>query len=175
MVAVRTAETSADNLLTRQYNPEDSSEHHTRRRENLKSQDISLIRTRQVPDIPGKVYSTVVKKLPNFVWNPNVHYCEIQVLMEATTNIISLWDTGLCSLVEVDQRFRVAYCLHHGPVYGGSTHLWNVGLFKKRLHGPVSKKAVIRKLPRSREPSTSLLSGVRWIQSTTSQHISLTN
>jgi hypothetical protein len=26
-----------ENNLTRQYNPEDSSEHHTRRRENLKS------------------------------------------------------------------------------------------------------------------------------------------
>jgi uncharacterized membrane protein len=28
---------SVDNHFTRQYNPEDSSEHHTRRRENLKS------------------------------------------------------------------------------------------------------------------------------------------
>jgi hypothetical protein len=37
MEAVRTSETSVDNLLTRQYNPEDSSEHHTRHRENLKS------------------------------------------------------------------------------------------------------------------------------------------
>jgi hypothetical protein len=37
MEAVRTSETSVDNLFTRQYNPEDSSEHHTRRRENLKS------------------------------------------------------------------------------------------------------------------------------------------
>jgi thiamine phosphate synthase YjbQ (UPF0047 family) len=37
MEAVRTSETSVDNQFTRQYNPEDSSEHHTRRRENLKS------------------------------------------------------------------------------------------------------------------------------------------
>jgi hypothetical protein len=37
MEAVRTSETSADNYFTRQYIPEDSSEHHTRRRENLKS------------------------------------------------------------------------------------------------------------------------------------------
>jgi hypothetical protein len=36
MEAVRTSETSVDNHFTRQYNPEDSSEHHTRRRENLK-------------------------------------------------------------------------------------------------------------------------------------------
>jgi hypothetical protein len=37
MEAVRTSVTSVDNHFTRQYNPEDSSEHHTRRRENLKS------------------------------------------------------------------------------------------------------------------------------------------
>jgi hypothetical protein len=40
MEAVRTSETSVDNYFTRQYNPEDSSEHHTRRRENLKSRII---------------------------------------------------------------------------------------------------------------------------------------
>jgi hypothetical protein len=37
MEAVRTSETSVDNHFTRQYNPEDSSEHHIRRSENLKS------------------------------------------------------------------------------------------------------------------------------------------
>jgi hypothetical protein len=37
MEAVRTSETSVDNHFRRQYNPEDNSEHHTRRRENLKS------------------------------------------------------------------------------------------------------------------------------------------
>jgi hypothetical protein len=37
MEAVRTSETPVDNHFTRQYNPEDNSEHHTRRRENLKS------------------------------------------------------------------------------------------------------------------------------------------
>jgi hypothetical protein len=37
MEAVRTSETSVDNHFTRQYNPQDNSEHHTRRRENLKS------------------------------------------------------------------------------------------------------------------------------------------
>jgi hypothetical protein len=42
MEAVRTSETSVDNYFTRQYNPEDSSEHHTRRRENLKSHVYSL-------------------------------------------------------------------------------------------------------------------------------------
>jgi hypothetical protein len=37
MEAVRTSETSVDNYFTRQYIPEDNSEHHTRHRENLKS------------------------------------------------------------------------------------------------------------------------------------------
>jgi hypothetical protein len=43
MEAVRTSETSVDNHFTRQYNPEDGSEHHTRRRENLKSHIPSFI------------------------------------------------------------------------------------------------------------------------------------
>jgi hypothetical protein len=38
MEAVRTSETSVDNHFTRQYIPEDNSEHHTHRHENLKSQ-----------------------------------------------------------------------------------------------------------------------------------------
>jgi hypothetical protein len=42
MEAVRTSETSVDNHFTRQYNSEDSSEHHTRRRENLKSHIVNL-------------------------------------------------------------------------------------------------------------------------------------
>jgi hypothetical protein len=37
MEAARTSEPSVDNYFTRQYNPEDNSELHTRRRENLKS------------------------------------------------------------------------------------------------------------------------------------------
>jgi hypothetical protein len=40
MEAVRTSETSVGNYFRRQYIPEDNSEHHTRRRENLKSQII---------------------------------------------------------------------------------------------------------------------------------------
>jgi hypothetical protein len=42
MEAARTSETSVDNYFIRQYIPEDNSELHTRRRENLKSH-ISLI------------------------------------------------------------------------------------------------------------------------------------
>jgi hypothetical protein len=36
MEAARASETSVDNYFTRHYIPEDNSEHHTRRRENLK-------------------------------------------------------------------------------------------------------------------------------------------
>jgi hypothetical protein len=43
MEAVRTSETSVDNHFTRQYNPEDKSELHTRRRENLKSHIIFFV------------------------------------------------------------------------------------------------------------------------------------
>jgi hypothetical protein len=38
--AARTSETSVNNYFTRQYIPEDSSELHTRRRENLKSHNV---------------------------------------------------------------------------------------------------------------------------------------
>jgi len=41
MEAARTSETSVDNYFTRQYIPEDKSELHTRRRENLKSHNIN--------------------------------------------------------------------------------------------------------------------------------------
>jgi hypothetical protein len=40
--AARTSETSVDNYFTRQYIPEDKSELHTHRRENLKSHTVTL-------------------------------------------------------------------------------------------------------------------------------------
>jgi hypothetical protein len=43
MEAVRTSETSVDNYFTRQYIPEDNSEHYTRRRENLKSHVLCVV------------------------------------------------------------------------------------------------------------------------------------
>jgi hypothetical protein len=43
MEAARTSETSVDNYFTRQYIPEDKSELHTRRRENLKSHKIIAV------------------------------------------------------------------------------------------------------------------------------------
>jgi hypothetical protein len=43
MEAARTSETSVDNYFTRQYIPEDNSELHTRRRENLKSHILNYV------------------------------------------------------------------------------------------------------------------------------------
>jgi hypothetical protein len=40
MEAARTSETLVNNYFTRQYIPEDNSELHTRRRENLKSRNV---------------------------------------------------------------------------------------------------------------------------------------
>jgi hypothetical protein len=45
MEAVRTSETLVDNHFTWQYIPEDNSEHHTRRCENLKSHFIGFNHT----------------------------------------------------------------------------------------------------------------------------------
>jgi hypothetical protein len=36
-----------------------------------------------------------------------------QVLTAASVKITVIWDFVSCSLVEVDRRFRGAYCLHH--------------------------------------------------------------
>jgi hypothetical protein len=47
MEAACTSETSVDNYFTRQYIPEDKSELHTRRRENLKAHKKKIIRVGQ--------------------------------------------------------------------------------------------------------------------------------
>jgi hypothetical protein len=47
MEAARTSETSVDYYFTWQYIPEDNSELHTRRRENLKSHKLTLVNTAQ--------------------------------------------------------------------------------------------------------------------------------
>jgi hypothetical protein len=47
------------------------------------------------------------------------------------TKMTVMWDITLCSVVELDQHLRGAYCLHHQGKDGGSTHLWNIGLLNK--------------------------------------------
>jgi hypothetical protein len=63
--AARTSETSVDNYFTRQYIPEDKSELHTRRRENLKSHIswkvfLKLV-SRFISDEPHSEHSCVLR------------------------------------------------------------------------------------------------------------------
>jgi hypothetical protein len=63
MEAVRTSETSVDNHSTRQYNPENSSEHHTRRRENLKSHKITMMLGDIIITVKYRNCAKMVRKL----------------------------------------------------------------------------------------------------------------
>jgi hypothetical protein len=58
MEAVRNSETSVDNYFTRQYIPENNSELHTRRRDNLKSHDVSDVRTASIIRAINKMRAT---------------------------------------------------------------------------------------------------------------------
>jgi hypothetical protein len=50
--------------------------------------------------------------------NKALKYVGFQVLTAASMKSIAFREVALCSLVEVDRRFRGAYCLHH---QGGET------------------------------------------------------
>jgi hypothetical protein len=66
---------------------------------------------------------------------------ELQV---ASRNMRAFWYIALCSLVEVDRRFRGSYCLSyqgddasskiHHPNDKGSQNLWNVGLILRHYN-----------------------------------------
>jgi hypothetical protein len=45
--------------------------------------------------------------------NKVLKYVAFQVLTAASMKMIAFTEIALCSLVEVDRRFRGAYCLHH--------------------------------------------------------------
>jgi hypothetical protein len=64
MEAARISETSVDNCFTRQYIPEDNSELHTRRRENLKSHFFVDF---QVPHTERRTDSALLLIMFNFV------------------------------------------------------------------------------------------------------------
>jgi hypothetical protein len=81
-----------------------------------------------------------------------------KVFVVVSLKITAFWDMVLCSLIRVEQDFRCAYCLHHQGDNGGSTHLWNIGLFlwdymvpyprklssiSVRLYGATSQKAAV--------------------------------
>jgi hypothetical protein len=60
----------------------------------------------------------------------------LKVLTAANMKMIVFWDTAPCSLVEIDRRFRDAYCLHHRPDDEGNKHLYEI-------HGAISQMTVI--------------------------------
>jgi hypothetical protein len=54
-----------------------------------------------------------------------------QVLTAVSMNMTVFWDVAPCSLVEIDRRFRGAYCLYHqGRVEAVSTSETSVNLYK---------------------------------------------
>jgi hypothetical protein len=79
MEAVRPSETSVEKNFTRQYNPEDSSEHHTRRRENLKSHtDLMLLKSLtpcSVAYFKVKIFLSGVNREPRVI-----HTCSFSFL-----------------------------------------------------------------------------------------------
>jgi hypothetical protein len=46
-----------------------------------------------------------------------------EVLTAVSMKMAVFWVAVPCSLVDIYQRFRGTYCLHHRPVDGGSKHL----------------------------------------------------
>jgi hypothetical protein len=51
----------------------------------------------------------------------------------------AFWDTAPCGLVELDRRFRGAYCLHHRDQYASLKRRSTT----TRPHGVISQKALI--------------------------------
>jgi hypothetical protein len=43
----------------------------------------------------------------------NIIYVRFKILTAASMKMIVFWDLAPCGLVEIDLRFRGAYCLHH--------------------------------------------------------------
>jgi hypothetical protein len=95
---------AVDNHFTRQYNPEDSSEHHTRRRENLKSHHIAC-----------HSLLLVHAEVKLFV--------RPEVLTAARMKITAFWDIAPSNIIGVDRRFRSTHFLRHHPNYGGPAPL----------------------------------------------------
>jgi hypothetical protein len=83
MEAARTSETSNDNYFTRQYIPEDNSELHTRRRENLKSRMSYGILW----------FITVFAKVSHGPWT-TIHSMHTQLHQDPLFNIILILPRG---------------------------------------------------------------------------------
>jgi hypothetical protein len=98
----------------------------------------SRVITRYVGKSRLKIINQTMLRIPNHIselrglkmWMKtgllqNVTDIRLQVLTAATMKIIVFWDIGPWGLVEIDRRFRSAYCLpHQGDIY--NKHLWNI-------------------------------------------------
>jgi hypothetical protein len=111
MEAVRISETSVDNYFTRQYIPEDNSEHHTRRRENLKSHMCQNFQGWWRQYAPLKRRSTII--------------------LHGSTS-----QKAILNIILAAARTSNLTCARIFRDDGGSTHLWNVGrqLFYTAVH-----------------------------------------
>jgi hypothetical protein len=67
--------------------------------------------------------------------NHVIKLVRFQALMATNMRTAVFWDVAPCSLVDTDQRFRGAYCLHHqgDGVYGWSRNFlfWNLKALKR--------------------------------------------
>jgi hypothetical protein len=85
------------------------------------------------PDRPV-VQSTILPELTRLL----IYLAYYKLLWDfrfSRRRVTAVWDRTPCNQVEVDQRFRSAYCLHHQGDYspdedGGSTHIWKVGTLR---------------------------------------------
>jgi hypothetical protein len=59
---------------------------------------------------------------------PLTRHTRFQVFMAASMKMAAFLDVELCSLIEADQHFRNAYCLHH---QGNSYIASNIGLLHR--------------------------------------------
>jgi hypothetical protein len=55
------------------------------------------------------------RSLPVFVLN-RAELARFQILTATSMEMAVFWDVAQCSLVDIDKRFRGAYCLHHHVV-----------------------------------------------------------
>jgi hypothetical protein len=76
METLHTSETSVHNYFTRQYIAEDNSEHHTRRRENLKSNKFELFYVLKYKESRYRLRTNRTKKYHSFRWRANLNAWE---------------------------------------------------------------------------------------------------
>jgi hypothetical protein len=87
---------------------------------------ISIFYNTNIPSF--KIIERNMSKSNTFLINRKEQYVRVHVLTAASMLLV-FWDVAPCSHVEVDRRFRGAYCLHH---QGDSS----------RLHDATSQKTL---------------------------------